>query len=767
VLATSFPALANTDTSARNPNQFHFRWQEKSGTVHSQDTMGQHNPLKVLGGRQAIDTPNDNATSLLQLNYGIALDNTRRSWSNQQASVLLEVLASIPVSKNVNPSYWALVDEYIEDDIEVEIDDEYTIVWISTAAFDRASTSNASLGKKTGTAFSKRLHHALVHYVTNKGKNQAAYEKILTERFGVSTQVDDYSTLTASTTKEDKNSFQIFHPSEIIEIINTLEEMPKSMHKVAGLKHLVRRLDGTSHPLYGGLPAVAWTDAGYIEFAESAFNTDHNAALRRLVIHEKSHFLWRHVFNTTLTRDWITLGGWHNDKKSQNRWVSTNQTQFVSAYAHQKNPNEHLAESIAHYVLNPALLRSRAMSTFEFVRDRIMQGDIYVSEIRRDLTFMVENLTPDYNIPGRILSVDIQVAGAPTADKTVTILLTLDPGDLVHNGASRAYTRVQSESGTYFDLYLYPVNTAGNRVNVGTQLKGVFHLSKHSKQGYWSTNQIVITDPVGNSRYLSANDFGWKLFVDSPLQDVEAPDYVDGSARLTSAFDMINGKRTQVISAIWKVLDKTEMGGFECYASLNDEYVETYRRESYGHYDTNTQTCTASFDMPEYMPSGQYSLAEIRMSDIALNSRRVTFLQATSKAPKINLQTNNPDFSAPTLDLNHIQLVSEPQDIKSPNGETQVTIKFRVNDDNSGFDLAALRLRDPSGVEHAFRYVRSNMKEIIDGNETTIWQEFTDTVTLPAGSMPGIWGLSELSVRDKAGNFKHNSFTELVHFNVD
>jgi hypothetical protein len=68
VFATRFPALTNTDTSARNPNQLHFRWQKQSGTVHGQDTMGQHNPLKELGGRQTIDY----ATSLLQLNNGIA-----------------------------------------------------------------------------------------------------------------------------------------------------------------------------------------------------------------------------------------------------------------------------------------------------------------------------------------------------------------------------------------------------------------------------------------------------------------------------------------------------------------------------------------------------------------------------------------------------------------------------------------------------------------------------------------------------------------------
>jgi hypothetical protein len=72
VFATRFPALTNTDTSARNPNQLHFRWQKQSGTVHGQDTMGQYNPLKELDGRQTIDSPNDNATSLLQLNDGIA-----------------------------------------------------------------------------------------------------------------------------------------------------------------------------------------------------------------------------------------------------------------------------------------------------------------------------------------------------------------------------------------------------------------------------------------------------------------------------------------------------------------------------------------------------------------------------------------------------------------------------------------------------------------------------------------------------------------------
>ena len=42
-------------------------------------------------------------------------------------------------------------------------------------------------------------------------------------------------------------------------------------YKIPELRYLVRRLDGTPHPLYPDAAAVAWTDAGYIEFMDKAF----------------------------------------------------------------------------------------------------------------------------------------------------------------------------------------------------------------------------------------------------------------------------------------------------------------------------------------------------------------------------------------------------------------------------------------------------------------------------------------------------------------
>ena len=48
----------------------------------------------------------------------------------------------------------------------------------------------------------------------------------------------------------------------------------------------------------------------------------------------------------------------------------------------------------------------------------------------------------------------------------------------------------------------------------------------------------------------------------------------------------------------------------------------------------------------------------------------------------------------------------------------------------------------------------------------TDWYEYTDTVILPQGSAPGLWGITELTLQDRARNFKTYDFTEIVKFDV-
>ena len=771
-------------------DKFVYHWEEDQSTSGYDYAAYVNQPPQIeFLGDQLTLIPEASAQEL-QHNYNILLVNEQgyEQWSQEYAYRILETMKSIPQvtrdfyqEQSLNPSKWMLSSDFISDDILITESDGNKTITISTAAFIHASPKIAKVEGKRGIYYSQRLHHALIRYVTDNGTNQDAYEKILTERFGVTTVVDNYATLTSGITNETAGSFQSFHAEEIVQIINMFEEMPKGMHKISNLDYLVRRLDGTPHPLYQSAPAVAWTleNNGYIEFMETAFNTHSIEYMHRLIIHEKAHFLWDRVFDQQLKDDWIAIGGWFEDANDPDGWSTTNQTQFVSAYAHQKNPNEDMAESISYYIVNPDLLKSRSIDKYNFVRDRIMRGTVYISQIQENLTFQVYNLYPDYVFPGKIKRVDLSVDGAADADKTITVEIELHALDLLAEGAKNAYLRVFSEIGTYVDLYLYPIDESGNAIALGTVLRGSFTLNKYAKNGYWRTEQIVITDQVGNQRMEGSNDFGWALHVNNALEDVTPPEYLTNSAQLSVSSEQQDGQNIQVIKATWDVNENREMNANSpCYASLNDDLENTYRFEAYGLFEASTSHCEVDFIMPDYMPTSNYTMNFISMTDAALNKRGTYFTApdhgmrdedvAISESPQsIGLVTANPDTEQPELDLNDITISAVPTNPENPNGETVVTLSFKVRDNISGYKIASINLRDPQGVNHQYWVYNEGTWSIYPDEDPTIWRTYTRTVILPVGSAPGTWGLSEMTIYDRANNFKSYDFTETIIFDLE
>ena len=383
---------------------------------------------------------------------------------------LLQTFESIPQRTNssyednpeVAASVWRLTSRHIQDDISVEYRGEQRIVTVAEAAFVHATPLLAEIDGVRGRYFSKRLHHAVVWFVTDGGTDRRALEQILERRYAVSVHIPDYTELTRHTTGEHAGRFQEFKNEELIAISSMFEEFPEGMHTTPGLKYLVRRLDGLPHPIRGGAPAVAWTGAGYIEFMESAFQGTDIDFIHRLVLHEKAHFLWEHIFEEQLKKDWIQIGGWYDNPNDKDGWSTTKQVEFVSEYAHAVNPDEDMAESISFYIVNPDKLRSRSPAKYEFIQNRVMHGTRYISKIREDLTFEVYNLWPDYVYPGRIVRIDIQVVGEPGDDKQVTIELQLH-GESDLDTATQGYTRIFSEKGTSQDIHFYPVDANTGR----------------------------------------------------------------------------------------------------------------------------------------------------------------------------------------------------------------------------------------------------------------------------------------------------------------
>ncbi len=757
---------------------FVFHWEEDQSTAGTEYSAAVNRPHEIEFEGETVPVANHSSANMLAFDYNLLLvDSDDASWSQEHAWRLLTTMRTIPQElrrsdreQSLVSSQWLLTPGYLPGDIQIRTDRGSPTVLISEAAFVNANPRVATVDGKRGIWFSKRLHHALVRYVTDNGRDRDAYEKIFQDRYGVTTEIDDYAALTGPTGNEGPGRFQRFHAEEIITLLNMLEEFPSGMHKTQGLKHLIRRLDGTPHPLYREAAAVAWPDSGYIEFMDSAFlsfDVDH---VQRLVLHEKSHFLWAHVFDRATLDEWIELGGWYEDPKSPSRWSTTKQTEFVSAYGHALNPNEDMAESISHFIIDPDKLRSRSVAKYEFVRDRLMQGNQYISQIRGDLTFTVYNLFPDYVFPGKVRRVDITVAGGPEEDKEFRIEIELHALDRVLEGAADAFARVNSSTGTYFDLYLRPVDENGNDADVGNVLVGTKTLSKYNKAGYWIPSQLVIADQAGNERFERNDDFGWKLYLDNPLEDWTPPEYVPRSARLSKGQDVVEGRVVQSIEASWRVDENNvmlERGA--CYAYINDEIPTTYRLEDYGDFRPAGKLCKVDFLMPDYMPSSTYSLNYIVMGDRARNWTGVYFTEEARDEPpqRIRLDTANPDTEAPELDLNRISVDAEPTNPDQPNGETVVRLRYRIRDNISGFTIAGIDFRDPQGLTHHIWAYDDDRGSLFPRDDPNQWKVHSVVYVLPPGSAPGIWGVSDMTLYDRAGNFVSHDFTEVIHFDVE
>ena len=710
----------------------------------------------------------------LKSRYNILLVDGGKVWDSEHAYRLFATLDRLPyVDLNpyrfnaaAAPSVWRLTSDFLDQDIRIEIVDGVKTVTISTAAFVYAAPFVAQIEDKRGLYFSKRLHHALVRFVSNNGSDTDLIETILQKRFGVTTRIPDYAALTG----ELAGRFQAFRPEELVQIINSFEELPEGFHVIPALKYLIRRLDGTINVKYPEAAAIAWS-SGYIEFMEKAFARNSEIDIQRLILHEKGHFIYGSVISPAIKEAWHKLGGWYQDAAGQ--WTTEKTTEFVSAYAHGKNPNEDFAETVAAFVTNPDILKSRSMAKYEFFRDAIMFGNSYVSQIRQDLTFQVLNLFPNYNYPGKIKRVQVSVTGGPDDDKVITCEMEIQPVGVKDNPVTNILMRVYGPKtaelpvAPYFDWYLNPV-APGSSI-----LRGSYTLSKYARKGYWAPDQIVISDSVGNQRYERGVLYGWRCYIDNPLQDLTPPQYVANSARMSVKPGLVEGRQVQILSVDWDVVDDR---GLMAYTnSLRPPGANQYTINTWGQPFFGNGTAHTEYVITEFFPSGTYRVAQVIMKDYGLNFVYAYFtagggavdgtgVKIDEPPPSITITTPNPDYEPPELDLNRISIVATPTVPDAPNGETQVVIRYLARDNKAGVGPVAFRLRDPQGIEHHYYHYHENFYGSFFSGDPSAWKQYTATVLLPVGSVPGTWGLASIDLGDKALNSKSYSFVEIVRF---
>ena len=744
-----------------------------------QETVFVPKPIEVeIEGTDIKTSISDSASMTLADRYRVYLSP---EWNEDKAYLLLQALEDVTRSGGrawgYNPSYWVLSDAHVAQDIDLgpDVAVEYgslRTIAIASEAFTYAQPFVAKIDGIQGRYFSKRLWRAVLRFATYRpgmGIQHRAIDNILQGKYGVTVHVPDYEALTG----EPAHNFSQFTYQEIMGILVMFEEYPSGMHVTPGLKYLIRRAPDP----YVEYAARANTGKGYIEFTDKAFIDGISHDTQRIILHEKAHFLWAYLFDAQLKEDWTELGGWYYE---DGRWLTTNQTEFVSDYAHGQNPNEDMAESIAYYIVTPDKLRSRSPAKYEFIQNRIMHGTRYISQIREDLTFVVYNLYPDYVYPGEVVRVDVIVSGKPEGGKRVTVEIeTHTENELDYS--TEGYVHFRNRSGI-FSVKLYPVDAEGKYVSQNNILRGEGWVSAHGAKGHYTITQVATYDVNRLTRY-NSGAFGLQIYINNIYEDLYPPQYVPNSAKLSVA-DAYTDKNEHfyVVTATWQVKEdkrlfgstyirpeEQDFGDRADYLHLSQSYKHSYtgrvdaaivRREE------DIWTLEATFVFPHYIPGGVYALKNLYFSD-AINNESVWLPDIDEQIQKVTVETKNPDTMPPTLDVNRITVDAEPANPENPNGATYVTVACYIKDDISGFEKGSIRIRDPLGGERSYAiYAYGYTKGLYFQGDPNVYRKYTPYIYLPEGSFPGIWGVIGISVTDKARNTLYHDFTEITRFEV-
>tara|TARA_X000000950_G_scaffold280460_1_gene375125 strand:- start:49 stop:3717 length:3669 start_codon:yes stop_codon:yes gene_type:complete len=801
---------------------FSYTWEDDGSAAGHATQRYVNEPPNIVILNDTLTVPDDYSAIKLRTEYGVILSNDKETWSSEDSYRLYQMFESLPYrayGEHDDNNYsegegvrgiFYLTDLEQDDDLSIELVDGVKHATFSQNAFVYSEPMIGTLDGIKGKFFSKRLYHAIVKFVTNFAQDDNALAWIAREKFGI-----EFLSSTQQTEElmgEDSSNFQAFFNTEKLEILSMLEELPGGFHKQDGLKFMVRRINGQDNPQYPSAAAIAWTGLNVIEFMSKAFISSDINDTRRLILHEKAHFLWAYTFDNDLKNDWIEIGGWYEDPTSASGWSTTNTTESVSAYAHLKSPNEDMAESIAFYLTNPDALMSVSMQKFEFIRDRVMHGTRYIAQIREDLTFTVYNLYPDYTYPGKVTKVEVDVVGGSEEDKLVTIRATLNSSDPELDGASGAYIRFTSGSGTLHDIGLSPENgQQSDSVLVGTTT-----FNKFEKSGYWNLSFFKVTDPVGNMRYENRSSVGMKLYIENPLEDITPPKYNDdyNMELVTEKFSVgsfgsnldENGVEMRAIKLNFSHYDKIPIS--RSYARMNvpnNNHSEVYNRDiqmngavvdSERGYDNDFDS-DKHFELylpiHEYYQSGWYSTTYSFATDIAGNKGTVYHVVDTTDfhisendkhkifkhtRDSIFVETLYPDYKKPEIDINNISITAEPTNPTAPDGETRVEIDILARDfsdfegHESGVYKVSFTLRDPLGGIHGYQTGNSTMNNPDlnhhDANpqNDNEWRLYNFDLLLPKGSPPGQWGMASATVEDRAGNREQYSFVEYVRFDI-
>ena len=179
------------------PFVFHWeadgRQRAPSAPLACERSAGGRGPGTNPSSRADDDATASAAARPMASSWSTASDRGLLDEASRLLFAALETVPQVPTEALHDARNGALTDGALVDDVELE-QSEAELEWCACRRPCSSTPAHARPGStaSAGRLSSKRLQHAGVRFVTDAGRDRDAVERILNERFGVSTQVPDY-----------------------------------------------------------------------------------------------------------------------------------------------------------------------------------------------------------------------------------------------------------------------------------------------------------------------------------------------------------------------------------------------------------------------------------------------------------------------------------------------------------------------------------------------------------------------------------------------
>jgi Bacterial Ig-like domain (group 3)/Carboxypeptidase regulatory-like domain/IPT/TIG domain/Bacterial Ig-like domain len=334
--------------------------------------------------------------------------------------------------------------------------------------------------------------------------------------------------------------------------------------------------------------------------------------------------------------------------------------------------------------------------------------------------------------------------GASSRAVAITAHITDD-----RSGLEKATINFRSPNGEVANFGLFERVSGGP--TAGTYVAKV-PFERFSEPGAWNAT-VSIADVAGNQRELSAGQLQ-ELGFPSTVQVVKgegseedtAPPNLDELSIQPSEIDTTNASRTVTLKA--HITD--DLSGFESgrvlFVSPNEQLHEFTEFELAAGSATN-----GTYEIPVLFPQGSelgtWNIVKVGLRDAAghervLSTGNLIELGLPHAVQVVSGEVEEKDTEAPELD----ELAIEPTEIDTSASSQTVDLFAHITDDLSGFEFGSVYFRSPSGEQSvaAFEF------EPLSGTPQN--GSYRVPVTFPQFSEPGAWTISQILLRDQAGN---------------